>query len=81
MYYRNTKNKSYEEYSAVYSRYCPEHEDAHDGSATESNLTRKGPFHRPGYIFINCTNLSKLVKIVFYTYANFIKLSNISKIS
>ncbi len=36
-----------------------------------------------GYIFINCTNLSKFVKfvkIVFNnTYLNFIKLSNISK--
>ncbi len=27
------------------------------------------------YIFINCTNLSKFVKIVFDTYLNFIKLS------
>ncbi len=26
-----------EEYSAVYSQYCPEHEEEHDGSATESN--------------------------------------------
>ncbi len=35
------------------------------------------------YIFINCTNLSKLVKfvkIVLDTYLNFIKLLNISKI-
>ncbi len=35
------------------------------------------------HIFINCTNLSKFVKfvkIVFDTYLNFIKLSNISKI-
>ncbi len=32
-------------------------------------------------IFINCTNLSQLVKIVFDTYLNLIKLSNISKIS
>ncbi len=29
-----------------------------------------------GYIFINCTNLLKFVKIVFDTYLNFIKLSN-----
>ncbi len=41
-----------EEYSAVYCRYSPEHEEEHDGSATESNLTRKGPFHRPGHIFV-----------------------------
>ncbi len=40
-----------EEYSAVYSRYCLEHEEEHDGSATESNLTRKGPFRRAGHIF------------------------------
>ncbi len=35
------------------------------------------------HIFINCTNLSKfvkLVKIVFDSYLNFIKLANISKI-
>ncbi len=35
------------------------------------------------YIFIKCTNLSKFVnfvKIVFDTYLNFLKLSNISKI-
>ncbi len=38
-----------EEYSAIYSQYFPEH----DGSATESNLTRKGPFRRPGHIFWN----------------------------
>ncbi len=42
-------------------------------------------FQKPhsAYIFINCTNLSKFVKflkIVFDTYLNFIKLSNISKI-
>ncbi len=39
-----------EEYSAVYSRYCPEHEEKHDESATESNLTRKDPFRWPGHI-------------------------------
>ncbi len=38
-----------EEYSAVYSRYYPEREEKHDRSATESNLTRKGPFRRPGH--------------------------------
>ncbi len=32
------------------------------------------------YIFINCTNLWKLVIIVFNTYLNFIKLSNTSAI-
>ncbi len=41
-----------EEYGAVYSRYCPEHEEEYDGSATERNLTRKDPFRRLGLIFL-----------------------------
>ncbi len=31
-------------------------------------------------IFVNYTNLLKFVKILFYAYLNFIRLSNISKI-
>ncbi len=40
-------------------------------------------FQKPpaAHIFINCINLSKFVEIIFDTYVNFIKLSNILKFS